>query len=116
MNAYQRNGAATDSAPSTPTTRSTNQGISSASSIKFSTPTASPQPNSDGLKKKPSFASFSPAALNTPNGSPFGKTLGVNSPSLEEMTMIRLKNAEKRRLAAEIEQQDAEEDAAALAQ
>lgn len=115
MSAYQRSGSPADSAPSTPMARPTKQGIDSTSGIRFSTPAASPQAGGDGLKKKPSFASFSPAAFNTPKGSPFGKTLGVNSPSLEEMTMIRVKNAEKWRLAAEIEQQDAEEDAAALA-
>jgi DnaJ family protein C protein 17 len=62
-------------------------------------------------KKKPSFASFPSAIFNTPNGSPssFGKnTSGVYSPSLEEMTMIRLKNAEKKRLADEIRRQDEE--------
>jgi DnaJ family protein C protein 17 len=115
LNPRQSEGATTISTPSTPTARSTQQRIDSATSIKFSTPIASPLSNGDGLKKKPSFASFSPAAASTPKSSPFGKGLGVNSPSLEEMTMIRLKNAEKRRLAAEIEKRDAEDDAAAAA-
>ena len=63
-----------------------------------STPTASVNGAGDGLRKMPSFSSFSPAAF--------------NSPSLEEMTMIRLKNAEKKRLAEEIERQDEKEAAA----
>ncbi|MCJ1281563.1 hypothetical protein MMC26_000883 [Xylographa opegraphella] len=57
----------------------------------------------DGLRKVPSFASFSSAAFSTPQGSPLGK---VGSPSLEEITMIRLKEAEKRRLEAEIARDD----------
>lgn len=115
LSVHQSDRVATESAPSTPSIRLTTQYTASANAIKFSTPIASPQSNGDGLKKKPSFASFSPAASTTPIGSPFGKGLGVNSPSLEEMTMIRLKNAEKRRLAAEIEKRDAEEDTAAAA-
>lgn len=76
------------------------------------TPLKSSQVKSDGLRKVPSFASFSSAAFNTPKGSPIGKGLGANSPSLEEITMIRLKNAEKRKLTAEIQRQDEEEAAA----
>ena len=110
----QSNKGSTDSVPSTPTANSRMRssfgfaGVDSQSS----TPAASPQVDSDGLRKKPSFTSFSPAAFNTPKGSPFGKGLGANSPSLEELTMIRLKNAEKKRLAAELERQDREADAA----
>ncbi|KAL8938967.1 MAG: hypothetical protein Q9216_003615 [Gyalolechia sp. 2 TL-2023] len=62
--------------------------------------------NGNGLKKMPSFSSFSAAAFNTPAGSPFGKNLGANSPSLEELTMIRLKNAEKKRMTEELQRQD----------
>ncbi|MCJ1431290.1 hypothetical protein MMC27_000641 [Xylographa pallens] len=64
-------------------------------------------PNGDGLRKVPSFASFSSAAFSTPQGSPLGK---VGSPSLEEITMIRLKEAEKRRLEAEITREDEKAD------
>ncbi|KAI4178679.1 MAG: hypothetical protein L6R41_008274 [Letrouitia leprolyta] len=78
-----------DSRPSTPTPLGTN----SAS-------------NGNGPRKMPSFSSFSTAAFSTPTGSPFGKSLGANSPSLEELTMIRLKNAEKKRLAEELQRQD----------
>ena len=108
------NKRSTESVPSTPTANGRMRssfgffGVDSQSS----TPTASPQVDSDGLRKKPSFTSFTPTAFNTPKGSPFGKGLGTNSPSLEELTMIRLKNAEKKRLAAELERQDREADAA----
>ena len=116
INVRQSTGAASDSTPSTPSSnRPTKHWMDSPADGDYLTNTASPQANANGLKKKPSFASFSTAAANTPKSSPFGKGLGPNSPSLEEMTMIRLKNAEKRRLAAEIEKQDAEEDAAAEA-
>ena len=107
-------GSATDSAPATPSQngRTKNTGAFSGSDSHASTPAGSPKVDDGGLKKMPSFASFSSAAFNTPKGSPFGKGLGASSPSLEEMTMIRLKNAEKKRLAAEIERQDREDDAA----
>ena len=81
------------------------------------TPTATRLPPGaeriDGLKKKPSFASFSSAIFNTPKGSPlsnkpFSNISSAHSPSLEEMTMIRLKNAERKRLADEIRKQDEE--------
>ncbi|MCJ1299685.1 hypothetical protein MMC08_002478 [Hypocenomyce scalaris] len=77
-----------------------------------STPLISSHVKGEGLKKVPSFASFTSATFNTPKGSPIGKGLGANSPSLEEITMIRLKNAEKKRLAAEIQRQDEEAAAA----
>jgi len=114
INAHQESRASTDSPPSTPTPsgRSRNPFAFSGLESQPSTPAGTPQMNGDELKKKPSFASFSPAAFNTPKSSRFGNRLGVNSPSLEEMTMIRLKNAEKKRLAAEIERQDREADAA----
>ena len=107
----KRDGAKTLETPSTP-----------ASGRKRSNPFAFLQKNgttpaaslaAGDPKKKPSFASFSPASsYETPKGSPFGKGLGPNSPSLEELTMIRLKEAEKRRMAAEIQKQDEEADAA----
>ena len=114
INARQSSGSATDSTPSTPkTNRPMKPRTDLPATPKSFAGTTSPQGTTNGLNKKPSFASFSAAATNTPKSSPFGKGLGVNSPSLEEMTMIRLKNAEKKRLAAEIERQDAEDDAAA---
>ena len=114
ITAHQGSRLATDSAPATPSQdgRTKSTYAFSASDSQASTPAGSPKMDGNGLKKMPSFASFSPAAFNTPKGSPFGKGLGANSPSLEEMTMIRLKNAEKKRLAAEIERQDREDDAA----
>ncbi|MCJ1430312.1 hypothetical protein MMC29_008229 [Sticta canariensis] len=58
--------------------------------------------------KKLFFASFSSvAALNTPPSSGKNGFGGfINSPSLEDMIMIRLKNAEKKRSADEIQKQD----------
>ena len=118
ITAHQGNRTSTDSAPATPTPngRTKTTYAFPGSDSQASTPAGSPKADGGGLKKMPSFASFSPAAFNTPQGSPFGKRLGANSPSLEEMTMIRLKNAEKKRLAAEIERQDREEDAATAKQ
>ena len=114
ITAQQGNWTGTESAPTTPVSNGRNQSPHVFPHLKSqaTTPAASPKTDGGGLKKMPSFASFSPAAFSTPKSSPFGKELGPNSPSLEEMTMIRLKNAEKRRLAAEIERQDREDDAA----
>ncbi|KAL8717838.1 MAG: hypothetical protein Q9225_004961 [Loekoesia sp. 1 TL-2023] len=83
------------------------------------TPTPTPignssESNGNRPRKMPSFSSFSSAAFSTPRGSPFGKGLGANSPSLEELTMIRLKNAEKKRLAEELQRQDERDAAAAV--
>ncbi|KAL8754591.1 MAG: hypothetical protein Q9184_005070 [Pyrenodesmia sp. 2 TL-2023] len=81
-----------DSHPSTPTPMS-----SRANNV-----------NGDGPTKKPSCSSFPSATFSTPKGSPFGKGLGAGSPNLEELTMIRLKNAEKKRLTEELQRQDEE--------
>ncbi|KAI1917828.1 hypothetical protein LOZ58_005121 [Ophidiomyces ophidiicola] len=63
-----------------------------SSAVKFPGLNSSPKPTS-GDRKPPSFTSFS-----TPNtSSDAGSNLGPNSPSLEEITLIRLKNAEKKR-------------------
>ena len=106
INNYQSNGSDDGSAPSTPAGSRMSGATFLNMSSKPSTPAVST--NGEGLRKMPSFSSFS----STPNGSPFRRSLGVNSPSLEEMTMIRLKNAEKKRLAEEIQRQD--EEAAAM--
>jgi len=63
--------------------------------------------NWEGLRKVPSFASFSSANFNSPASSPL--TRGPLSPSLEEITMIRLKNAEKKRLEEQIRKEEAQE-------
>ncbi|GAB7347143.1 hypothetical protein MBLNU459_g3265t1 [Dothideomycetes sp. NU459] len=68
----------------------------------FNKTPSTPAGNGNGIRKVPSFASFS-----TPKGSPFATT-AAQSPSLEEITMIRLKNAEKRRLEEQIRNQDAD--------
>lgn len=72
----------------------------------FSMPSAAAAvPGADGLLKKPSFAFFSSAKFTTPTGSP-ASYRSASSPSFEEMMMIRLKNAEKKRLEDEIRKQD----------
>jgi len=53
-----------------------------------------------GLRKVPSFGSF--------KGTPKGTPRGPNSPSLDEITMIRLKNAERRRMEEKIRKKEAE--------
>jgi len=111
----------TDSAPSTPFSKSRSATPLSAIASELNIPAGTPQPNGDSPRKKPSFASFSSAAVSTPTNSPFGRGFGGSSPSLEELTMIRLKTAEKKRqkvekmqLTAEIQCQDEAADAAAV--
>ncbi|CAD0106228.1 unnamed protein product [Aureobasidium uvarum] len=62
-----------------------------------------PLKQAGSLRKVPSFASFR-SAKNSPVAP------SVSSPSLEELTMIRLKNAEKRRLEEQIRKQEAEDE------
>lgn len=56
-------------------------------------------------KKPPSFGSFGKGA---PSG--MGSTSGTNSPSLEEITLIRLKNAERKKLEEQIRKDETAED------
>lgn len=113
LNGYQSIGSGAGSTPSTParngTRVSTSDFLNTTSSP--STPVFRDKGADVGLRKMPSFSSFS-ATSDTPKGSPVTKRLGTNSPSLEEMTMIRLKNVERGRLKDEIRRQD--EEAAAL--
>ena len=67
--------------------------------------------SSGSSSSKPTFTSFS-----SPSGTGAGNAAQkAKGPTLEEITMIRLKEAEKRRLAAEIQRRDEEADAAAAA-
>ncbi|KAL2357569.1 pre-mRNA-splicing factor cwc23 [Cryomyces antarcticus] len=68
--------------------------------------------NGDGLKRVPSFASFTSANRNTPASSPFGRDV-AQSPSLQEITMMRLR--EKQKLEDQIRKQDEEAAAAEAA-
>ncbi|KAK8220178.1 hypothetical protein M8818_000594 [Zalaria obscura] len=106
----QRTSASPDGTPPPPTTPSSTAkartqhdipGLNQSPSTPFK-----PAPNGNGLKKVPSFASFS-ASFSTPKNSPFGKT-STQSPSLEEITLIRLKNAEKKRLEEQIRKEEEE--------
>lgn len=110
INGYQSGGSEAGSAASTPARNGTRASHTDFLGIgsQFSTPLSQSKEQGDGLRKMPSFSSFSASALSTPRASLFGKTSGVKTPSLEEMTMIRLKNAEKKRLAEEIQRQDEE--------
>ncbi|KAH0547586.1 hypothetical protein FGG08_000311 [Glutinoglossum americanum] len=101
-----------DSPPSTPSTPSrpppkfSSAGLSSTP--KSSTTTSSNDGNgnnNNNIKRVPSFASFTSVGGNTPQGSPFDK--GPQSPSLEEVTLIRLRNAERKRLEEEIRRKEA---------
>jgi DnaJ homolog subfamily C member 17 len=60
-----------------------------------------------GLRKVPSFASFSSANINSPKSSPVGEG-APGTPSLEESTLIRLKKAEKKRLEDQLRKEDEE--------
>jgi DnaJ homolog subfamily C member 17 len=97
-------GQSTDSAPTTPDTRPAKAhrtffpGLDSAPSTPL-TPLSGFK-DGGGLRKVPSFASFSSANFGSP---------GPQSPSLEEITLIRLKNAEKKRLEEQIRKREAEE-------
>lgn len=64
------------------------------------------QKNRGGTGKAPSFTSFSSAKLNSSTPAPSTKSQG--SPSFEEITMIRLKNAERRRLEEQIRMEEAQ--------
>ncbi|KAI4271768.1 MAG: hypothetical protein LQ337_005763 [Flavoplaca oasis] len=77
--------------------------LTPATASRPATPT--PSGSTSHNKKMPAFPSFS-TAFGTPKGSPLSRSVGFNSPSLEEMTMIRLKNAEKARLAEELKRED----------
>ena len=110
---HQSNGPSTpEDIPSTPRTSSKPRPIFPGLDSTTSTPASTfrsgqSQTNGNGaeLRKVPSFASFSSANFNSPFSSPFGKT--PNSPSMEEITLIRLKNAEKKRLEEQIRREEA---------
>jgi DnaJ family protein C protein 17 len=67
-----------------------------------------PRDEGKGIKKGPSFVSFSSAGINTAKGFPARTkvALGLNGPSFEEITLIRLKNAERKRLEEQIQKED----------
>ena len=97
-----------ESAPSTPLPNGSKIMPSAYSNANKdpSTPLSFSNGAENGPRKMPSFSSFS--AGRSPQTSPFTSKIGVSSPSLEELTMIRLRNAEKKRLADEIRRQDEE--------
>ncbi|KAL8824933.1 MAG: hypothetical protein Q9191_004719 [Dirinaria sp. TL-2023a] len=114
ISSYQNGGSEAGSAPSTPLSNVSKTSRSAFFNLDSNPSTPLPAVNGSGerLHKMPSFSSFSATKSKNPHGSPLGDSLGGGSPSLEEMTMIRLRNAEKKRLADEIRRQDEEAAAA----
>ncbi|KAJ5101824.1 hypothetical protein NUU61_004046 [Penicillium alfredii] len=89
---------------------------------KPSAPSAIPSFNSPGLNsatkpsKAPSFGSFASAAAtaNAPKASSFNpSTKGSSTPTLEELTLMRLKNAQREKERKALEEEMAREDEAA---
>lgn len=66
-------------------------------------------PSSGAARPAPSFTSFSSAPRTKQQSSPFATTV-AGSPTLEELTMIRLKKAEKKRLEDELRRREEEEE------
>ncbi|KAL8730360.1 MAG: hypothetical protein Q9166_004125 [cf. Caloplaca sp. 2 TL-2023] len=101
------NASSAAASPSTPTRGTQNP----ASFLEKGSRPATPTPlgnsaNEHGPRKMPSFSSFSSAAFSTPKASPLGKGLSANSPHYEDLMMIKLKNAEKKRLAEQLQRED----------
>ena len=100
-----------DSGPSTPARDETRTSAADPLKKMGSKPfTPAPPINGETLRKMPSFSSFSPLPK---NGSPIERSLGIDISSLEDMTMIRLRNAEKQRMTNEMQRQEYGETAAA---
>jgi DnaJ family protein C protein 17 len=95
--AAESHNAATAAASPTPATPRKGNGSTAAFALPTWPSPSQPETPAEGLRKVPSFASFSSAA-----GSPGA----AGSPSLEEFTMVRLRMAEKRRLEAEIRREE----------
>lgn len=93
-----------DCIPKTHQVQQTDTPVKSASRQKiFNNPTGSPitpQANGNGLRKVPSFASF--------KGTPTSNTKYSYTPTNDEIMMIRLRNAEKRRLEENIRKEEEE--------
>ena len=68
------------------------------------------QSGGDSVKHVPSFTSFKTRPNTCTTGADEHKATTAVTPSLEEMTLIRLKNAEKKRLEDEIRRREAEEE------
>lgn len=79
---------------------------------KFSTPTKGSAVDnikeSAGLRKVPSFGSFKGTPKRSLEASGAGAAGGAGTPSTHELTMMRLKNAEKKRLADKLRKEDEE--------
>ena len=104
INGIQSSGTEAGFDPSTPAQNRPHANPTSFLNMNSNPVTPTPSTDGHNFRKMPSF-SFSPAT-NMHKTSPLTKSQETNSPSLEEMTMIRLKNAEKKRLADEIRRQE----------
>ncbi|KKY18902.1 putative cell cycle control protein [Phaeomoniella chlamydospora] len=94
-----------DVPPSTPSSPSKAR-TAFLAGLQGSAPSTPIKVQGNGLRKVPSFTSFSSAAFATPRTSPAAQsTLGPNSPSFEELTMIKLKNAQRELERKKLEEQ-----------
>jgi DnaJ family protein C protein 17 len=71
------------------------------------------KPGSQPSGKAPSFGSFPSAAGNPPQASSFHPSATTSTPSLQEITMMRLKNAQREKERKALEEELAREDEAA---
>ncbi|OOQ89408.1 putative cell cycle control protein (Cwf23) [Penicillium brasilianum] len=71
------------------------------------------KPGSQPSGKAPSFGSFPSAAGNAPKASSFNPSAKPSTPSLQEVTMMRLKNAQREKERKALEEEIAREDEAA---
>ncbi|CEJ58640.1 hypothetical protein PMG11_07290 [Penicillium brasilianum] len=71
------------------------------------------KPGSQPSGKAPSFSSFPSAAGNAPKASSFNPSAKPSTPSLQEITMMRLKNAQREKERKALEEEIAREDEAA---
>jgi DnaJ family protein C protein 17 len=65
-----------------------------------------PVQKKDGPHCAPSFASFTSVAVGTPKDSPLSKSEAAQSPDYESITLMRMRDAEKRRLEAEVRKRE----------
>ncbi|KAL4891171.1 hypothetical protein BDV59DRAFT_70209 [Aspergillus ambiguus] len=119
-----------DSTRPAPSPSEQNEAASTSAEPKTSAPPPKPSFNFAGLKsasngagsepgKAPSFGSFSAAAASASSKPASGAPNGPSTPSLQEVTLMRLKNAqrekERRALEAQLQKEDEDADAAEAA-
>jgi DnaJ family protein C protein 17 len=116
---FGTNGKAEESTPladsQTPSSRPTTDttGTTSKPSLKPSFNFLGVKPESQPSGKAPSFGSFPSAAGNPPQAPSFNPSAKASTPSLQEITMMRLKNAQREKERKALEEELAREDEAA---